>query len=1019
MNLGKKILVFSVALAMVVGMMGPTVASAETVDELQAQITALQTQLNSLLTQLSGLEGTTVPAAGIPAVCIGVTFSQNLSQGATGSDVKCLQALLNQDGDVQVAISGAGSPGNETSYFGSLTKAAVIKFQEKYASEILASWGLSAGTGFVGSTTRAKLNSILTAPAPEPEPAYNNEADCVAAGMYWYGSACHSTAQSMPTGDLSIELADNTPAAGSLYIDTVNGVASANNVVARVKLTAGPSAVTVTGLTITKYGTAANGAVDIARVKVYEGATQLSTRVLVTDKGTFVFAPSLSLTAGASRTLDLVVDLTAPAAGTPGSLSRTLALGVAAATDVTASVAAVGNFPLVGNYFTIVQGSFGAVTVAGGIAPPATTPRIGENDRILANYIFSAGAAEDIIIESVTVTEGGTAADGDVTDVQLKTGSEALGTAASFGNRRAVMTLNRQMSRGTSLMVQLTGDITSGATRTVWPRLVGPDAVVAKGVTSGVYFTGPAAGAAVGPAAATAAITGGAMTVTSNVNSPTDNLVSAPVAQTIGIFDVRGTGENVVVQTVTLNFTHSAPLSAAYNAALYDESGGLLSNVVAIPAAGVAGQAFNTSITIPAGQTKKVYVKAFTNVLAVGDAAQTITVGVVLNGFAGVGELSGTASTAPAAAFNLPAITYRHTGTLTVALNTIEGVSPLNQSALIPSAENYWTAVTFIATREDIRLTQVQFNDEIAETTAAFVTCSLYDRATDGTLVQLDNQPWNYVVGAGNSNVNFNNIDLGTGIDIPMGAANAKVLVVKCSVSGAATATNAPELDIAAAGNLTATGATSGIAIPVGNVVGTNFGTTLRAKHTLRAAILEVQPNASAPSGNISRSSTATVGIWDLTARGGAIVFDNNNVGGEAEGNPPLMVFTSFTGGIDATPSVTFRLVDATTGTVYAASNGAAVNATATTVTFTDGDFATGAAQLIVAQDSTVSVKLQENITSTVLYPQYTSLQFGFANAAAIDTRADEAVAAVNDAGGLISYPATGLEARCPEVRIQ
>ncbi len=38
---------------------------------------------------------------------------------------------------------------------------AVIRFQEKYASEILAPLGLQKGTGYVGYATRTKVNQIL------------------------------------------------------------------------------------------------------------------------------------------------------------------------------------------------------------------------------------------------------------------------------------------------------------------------------------------------------------------------------------------------------------------------------------------------------------------------------------------------------------------------------------------------------------------------------------------------------------------------------------------------------------------------------------------------------------------------------------------------------------------------------------------------------------------------------------------------------------------------------------------
>lgn len=86
-------------------------------------------------------------------------FKKNIKLRDSGNSVKKLQQFLNQN-NFKLADSGPGSPGNETEYFGSITKKALIKFQNFYASEILTPIGLTKGTGVFGPSTRVFVNSF-------------------------------------------------------------------------------------------------------------------------------------------------------------------------------------------------------------------------------------------------------------------------------------------------------------------------------------------------------------------------------------------------------------------------------------------------------------------------------------------------------------------------------------------------------------------------------------------------------------------------------------------------------------------------------------------------------------------------------------------------------------------------------------------------------------------------------------------------------------------------------------------
>ncbi len=83
----------------------------------------------------------------------GFKFTKNLSQGSKGQEVKKLQECLAKDPEIY-------PEGEVTGFFGKNTEKAVIRFQEKYANEILVPQGLNSGTGQVKALTREKLNQL-------------------------------------------------------------------------------------------------------------------------------------------------------------------------------------------------------------------------------------------------------------------------------------------------------------------------------------------------------------------------------------------------------------------------------------------------------------------------------------------------------------------------------------------------------------------------------------------------------------------------------------------------------------------------------------------------------------------------------------------------------------------------------------------------------------------------------------------------------------------------------------------
>jgi peptidoglycan hydrolase-like protein with peptidoglycan-binding domain len=109
-------------------------------------------------------------SSGVVVDAQSIGLNRTLRQGDRGEDVLYLQELLNRDADTAIASSGDGSPGMETTYFGRLTKQAIVRFQTKYRSEVLVPAGVSSPTGVAGAFTRSKLISLTSVAVVLPPP---------------------------------------------------------------------------------------------------------------------------------------------------------------------------------------------------------------------------------------------------------------------------------------------------------------------------------------------------------------------------------------------------------------------------------------------------------------------------------------------------------------------------------------------------------------------------------------------------------------------------------------------------------------------------------------------------------------------------------------------------------------------------------------------------------------------------------------------------------------------------------
>jgi hypothetical protein len=258
------------------------------------------------------------------------TFTRSLSLGARGADVMNLQRALNMCPDTQVALSGAGSPGRETSTFGPATRAAVIKWQLK--ANVVPS-ATSRGAGVFGPTSRAVF-------AAQGNVCGTNQSN-----------QSNQVPPQTQTGPVTASLSSTTPASGVI----VAGQATAD----LTHITFSGSGV-VNSMTLRRGGISDQN--TLTNVYLFEGNTRLTDGYSFNTAGEIVMN-NLNLMVNGSRTISVRADVSS-APQVVGQTINISLVGVASGASVS-TVNISGNLMSIASGQTLATASFGANTVTG------------------------------------------------------------------------------------------------------------------------------------------------------------------------------------------------------------------------------------------------------------------------------------------------------------------------------------------------------------------------------------------------------------------------------------------------------------------------------------------------------------------------------------------------------------------------------------------------------------------------------------------------------------------------------
>lgn len=519
----KKVASAGLSLTTVVWLTGATlipVASAQSVADLQSQIAALLAQINALQAQLT----TTSGGSSVATAC---SFTRDLTVGSKGEDVKCLQQYLNATGNT-IASSGAGSPGNETTYFGGLTKAAVAKWQ--------AANSLTPPAGYFGAKSRAKYSAIGGSTGSTGSPGVTTPVVTVPAGT-----------------DLVVSLAGDTPATKTL------GSGTAFNPSAKINLTAGGKSVKITAIKVSKNGFLANtnlNGVDIVDSKgTRHGNVVTSVNADNTVLITMTTDP-ITVSAGSTETITIRFNLLT------GNYNASVSFGIAKAADITADSSAIsGSFPITGKEMNIVNGgtSLASATLDVLTTTGSSTLTINPDSQqeITRLRVQETSSNEGVYLYSVALYNYDSAADTDYTGVTLTAIDGTVLATANPSGKTVTLKLDSPylIDKGVTKDFIVKAKIVNGSDRKINLAVFNNYDIDLRGSTSGVSVI-PGAGSndssfPIGNGFNIQTVGKGTLTLTKATDSP--SAATTPGSQNVVLakYKMKPNGENMELRKVS------------------------------------------------------------------------------------------------------------------------------------------------------------------------------------------------------------------------------------------------------------------------------------------------------------------------------------------------------------------------------------------------------------------------------------------------------------------------------------